>query len=112
MPEEKKRSVTPEERAEIEATLDRILGPMPIPKPKVVLRDDIPEPVRDADVHVSRADANTKGVAKVVEVQRPDYVSINVAAWEQQQAWKREDRRRRRELDPYRLGLYGPLDDD
>lgn len=112
MPEEKLRQLTPQEEAEIDANLERLWGPIPIPKPKVVKREDIPEPVRDADVHVSKADVNTEGTDRVVEVRRPDYVTINIPAWEEQQAWKQEEKRRRRELDPYRLGLWGPVDYD
>ena len=63
---------------------------------------------------MSRADKNAKGVDEVVQVRRPDYVTINMKAYEEQQRlkaeWKEEDRRRRKELDPDRLGLYGPID--
>jgi hypothetical protein len=87
-----------------------VLGEM-LPRPKVVTRDDLGT-IRDADVHVSRADPNTGGKDKVVEVRRPDYVTINIAAWEQQQADKRAEREWRRSLDPCKLGLYGPTDDE
>lgn len=89
-----------------------LFGDTVLPRPKVVTRDDLGT-VRDADVHVSRTDPNTaSGQDKVVEVRRPDYVTINIPEWERQQADKREERRWRRNLDPYRLGLYGPTDDD
>ena len=106
-------SITPQRLAEIKADLEETLGPLnPQTKPKVVTKDA--EPIRDADVHVSRADKNAKGVDEVVQVRRPDYVTINMKAYEEQQQlkaeWKEEDRRRRKELDPDRLGLYGPID--
>ena len=89
-----------------------LLGKTVLPKPKVVTRDDLGT-IRDADVHVSRADPNTaSGQDKVVEVRRPDYVTINVAEWERQQEDKRADREWRRNLDPYKLGIYGPTDDE
>jgi hypothetical protein len=76
-------AVTPERKAELIAALEELIGPRPMPKPKVVIRDD--DIVRDADPHVSRAD--------------PNYVES-------------EERLRRRALDPCRLGLYGPIDDE
>ena len=102
---------TPEKRAEIDAALEEILGPVPLPRPKaVVVKDQV---VRDADVHVSKADRNySTSTDGAVAVRRPDYVTINMAAYEEQRAERAEERRRRRELDPYRLGLYGPVDDD
>jgi hypothetical protein len=103
--------MTPERKAEIDAAVEEILGPKPLPKPKVVTRDDLGT-VRDADVHVSRVDPNTSGDNRVIEVRRPDYVTINIPEWERQQAEKLEERRERRRLDPCRLGLYGPIDDD
>jgi hypothetical protein len=103
-------AVSPERKAEIEAMLDEFFGPVPLPKPKAVIVAD--KPVRDADVHVSRADINAKGVDELVEVRRPDYVTINLAAYERQVEDKREARRKRRELDPCRLGLYGPTDEE
>jgi hypothetical protein len=103
-------SVTPERKAEIEAMLDEFFGPVPLPKPKAVVVED--KVVRDADVHISRADANAAGVDEVLEVRRADYVTINMAAYERQVEEKCEARRRRRELDPFRLGLYGPPDEE
>jgi hypothetical protein len=83
-----------------------------MPKPKVVTRDDLGT-IRDADVHVSRTDPNAAdGHHRTIEVRRPDYVTINVAEWERQQRDKLEERRWRRSLDPCRLGIYGPTDDD
>jgi hypothetical protein len=102
--------VTPERLAEIKADLEEILGPTPLPKPKVVIEEDVL--VRDADVHVSRADANSKGRDEVVQVRRPDWVTIDLAAYGRQCAERAEERRRRRELDPCRLGLYGRTDED
>jgi hypothetical protein len=121
MAKEELRPLTPEEEADIDATLERIMGPKPIPRPKVITKDA--EPVRDADVHVSRADVNAKGVDRAVEVRRADWVTVNMAAYEEEQRWKAEERERRRNgpnyvadrrlrksLDPDRLGLYGPVD--
>jgi hypothetical protein len=89
-----------------------LLGETVLPKPKVVTRDDLGN-IRDADVHVSRADPNSaSGQDKVVEVRRPDWVTVNIPAWEQQQAEKRAEREWRHNLDPYKLGLYGPTDDE
>ena len=102
--------MTPERRAEIEAALEEILGPKPLPKPKVVTRNDVGT-IRDADVHVSRADVNACAHDEVIHVRRADWVTVNMAAYEQQQAERTAERRRRRELDVYRLGLYGPIDD-
>jgi hypothetical protein len=106
MAEEK---ITPERKAEIFAELDAMFGP-PRPKPKVVTVDAVA--VRDADVHVSRADRNAEGTDRVVEVRRSDWVTINMAAYERQCAERAAERRERRALDPCRLGLYGPTDDE
>jgi hypothetical protein len=40
------------------------------------------------------------------------YVIINLPVYERQLEDEREARRRWRELDPCRLGLYGPLDEE
>ena len=100
--------MTPERKAEIEARLEALLFPKPLPKPKVVARNDLGE-IRDADVHVSRADPNSSGKAEVVNVRRPEYVTVNMWQYESQQVEKAWDREYRRQLDPYRLGLYGSL---
>jgi hypothetical protein len=98
--------------AEQKKMILELFGDNFLPKPKVVTRDDLGN-IRDADVHVSRADPNTaSGQDKVVAVRRPDYVTVNIPAWEQQQADKRAEREWRRNLDPYKLGLYGPTDDE
>ena len=105
-------AITPERKAEIRALVEEVCGPTPQPRPKVVTRDDAGT-VRDADVPVSKADRNyPTSDAGVVHVRRPDFVTINIAAWEEQQAEKRRYKRYLRELDPCRLGLYGPIDDD
>jgi hypothetical protein len=58
---------------EQETLIFELLGMNVLPRPKVVTRDDLGT-IRDADVHVSRADPNTaSGQDKVVEVRRPDY---------------------------------------
>jgi len=106
-------AVSPERTAELVALLEKALGltPRPRPKPKVVVNEE--EVVRDADVRVSPADPNYRESDEgVVRVRRSDFVRINVEVWEAQQLQKREDRRLRRALDPCRLGLYGPIDDD
>jgi hypothetical protein len=108
-------SVTPEKQAEINAEVEEFFRDYygeREPKPKaVVVKDQV---VRDADVPVSRADKNApaRDDQGFVVVRRPDYVTINMEAWEEQQRWKREDRRRRRELDPFRIGHWGTIDDD
>ena len=105
--------VTPERTAELLARLEKIMGLAPkLPeKPKVVMNEG--EAVRDAVVRVSPHDPNYSGSdGGVVRVRRSDYVTIRMDLYEQQQREKAEDRRRRRELDPYRMGLYGPVEDD
>lgn len=92
-------ALTPERKAEIRA----LLNPTKPPKPKVVTSEG--DVIRDAVVRVAPEDPNARGRDdRVVSVRRPDYVTINIAAWEEQQRWKAEDRRRRRELDPFRIG--------
>jgi hypothetical protein len=106
-------TVTPERTAELVGLLEKALGltPKPKPKPKVVVNED--GVVHDADVRVSPADPNYHGSDDgVVRVRRSDFVTVRVDLWEEQQAAKREERRRRRALDPCRLGLYGPIDDE
>ena len=94
---------------QIEAWLDELEGIRP-PKPKAVVVED--QVVRDADPHVSRADPNYSGSDEgVVRVRRSDFVTINMGLWEAQQREKKEARRLRRALDPYRLGHWGPVDD-
>jgi|SRR5215831_2811917 len=94
---------------EVEAWLEEIEGIKP-PKPKTVVNDG--EVVRDADPRVSRVDPNYPTSDEgVVRVRRSDFVTINMGLWEAQQEQKREDRRQRRMLDPYRLGHWGPADD-
>jgi hypothetical protein len=98
--------------AEVDAILDRIWGPAPPkPKPKAVTNEG--EVIRDAVVRVGPADPNySQSDGGTVTVRRKDFVTINMSVWEQQMREKREDRRIRRELDPCRLGLYGPIDDE
>ena len=47
-----------------------------------------------------------------VRPKRSDHVTIRMDLYEQQIAERREERRRKRELDPYRLGIWGPIDDE
>jgi len=97
--------------AEVRAILDRIWGPLVKSKPKVVTSDA--KVVRDAVVKVGPDDPNyVRSDEGVVKVRRSDWVKARIDLWEEQMRQKAEDRRRRRELDPCRLGLYGPVDDD
>jgi hypothetical protein len=43
---------------------------------------------------------------------KPGQVTIRIDLWAQQQAERRAERRLRRQLDPYRLGHWGPIDED
>jgi len=109
--EEGMMAITPERKAELIAALEELIGPKRMARPKVVIRDA--DVVRDADPHVSRADPNyARSDGGVVRVRRNDFVRINMELYEAQQEAKREDRRIRRMLDPCRLGLYGPIDED
>ena len=106
-------SVDPKRVAELVALMEKALGltPKPKPKPKVVVNEE--QVVRDADVQVSPADPNYgRSEEGVVRVRRSDFVTINMELWEAQQEEKREARKRRRTLDPYRLGQWGPVDED
>ena len=105
--------VTPERRAELKAMIEKAIGgPLPrATRPKVVTTEELGV-VRDADVKVSTADPNHDGDKGEVRVRRSDFVTINMAVWEAQQEDKREARRMRRRLDPYRLGHWGPVDDE
>ena len=100
-------AVSPERTAELVALLEKALGltPRPRPKPKAVVDDG--EVVRDADVRVSPSDPNYRGSDEgIVRVRRRDFVTINMELYEEQQRLKREDRRMRRMLDPFRLGHW------
>jgi hypothetical protein len=100
-------SVDPKRVAELVALMEKALGLTPKPKlkPKVVVSEK--GVVRDADVQVSPADPNYAGSDEgVVRVRRKDFVTINMELWEAQQQAKREDRLRRRALDPFRLGHW------
>jgi hypothetical protein len=98
--------MTPERKAEIRA----LLNPTPPPKPKVVTSEG--DVIRDAVVKVAPEDPNARGGDRVVQVKRADHVTINIAAWERQQAEKAMERKRWRDLDPFRLGHWGPVDED
>jgi hypothetical protein len=100
-------SVDPKRTAELVALLEKALGltPKPKAKPKAVVNDG--KVVRDADVRVSPADPNYRGSEEgVVRVRRNDFVRINMELYEEQQRLKREDRLRRRMIDPFRLGHW------
>jgi len=104
-------SVDPKKTAELVALMERALGltPKPKPKPKVVVSEE--GVVRDADVRVSPADPNYRGSDEgVVRVRRSDFVTINMDLWEAQQEAKREERRLRRSLDPFRLGHWNEVE--
>jgi len=100
--------MTPERKAEIRA----LLNPTPKPsKPKVVTSEG--DVIRDAVVRVAPEDPNAKGRDdRVVQVKRADWVTVNIPLWERQQAERARDRQRWRELDPFRLGHWGPIDED
>ena len=98
-------AVTPKRKAEIIAQLEEIMGRKLMARPKVVVKDN--EIVRDAEPHVSKADPNYPNSDRgVVTVRRSDFVTINMALWEAQQEMKREDRLRRRLIDPARMGHW------
>src|SRR5262245_32567172 len=63
-------SITREREAELLARLEKAGGLPPLPRPKVVVRDD--QVKRDADVHVSRADPNAESGDRVVKVRAED----------------------------------------
>jgi hypothetical protein len=104
-------SVDPKKTAELVAMLEKALGltPRPKPKPRAVVNEG--EVVRDADVRVSPADPNyRKSDEGIVRVRRNDFVTINMELYEAQQQAKREDRLRRRAIDPFRLGHWDEPD--
>jgi hypothetical protein len=104
-------SVDPKKTAELVAMLERALGLTPRPKEKAKAVTDEGEVVRDADVRVSPADPNYHGSDEgVVRVRRSDFVTINMELYEAQQQLKREDRLRRRMIDPFRLGHWDDPD--
>ena len=103
-------TLSPEQKKKLWAKLDKIVGPKPLPKPKVVTQDGFV--IRDAEVHVSQADPNAKPEDEIVFVRRDDFVTVNMVEYERQQAEREGDRRLRRHLDPFRIGLYGPIDED
>jgi hypothetical protein len=107
--------VTPERRAELKAMLEEVMGPCPrVTRPKVVASkiEEKAEIVRDADVKVSTADPNHDDDRGEVRVRRSDFVTVRIDLWEEQQRQKRAEKLYRRQLDPYRLGHWGPDEDD
>ncbi len=118
-------------KPEVKALLDEILGPEPKPqppKPKVVVETGVV--VRDADVVVSPTDVNARrrGGDTGVRVRRsmppPEpplppmrlgEVRIDLGAaqrqWEINRADRLADRARRRSLDPFDYGHWGPRDE-
>jgi hypothetical protein len=108
---EREMTVTPERKAELIAALEELIGPKRMERPKVIANEG--DVVRDADPHVSRADPNYPASdGGVVRVRRSDFVKINMELYEAQQEAKREERRHRRLLDPYRLGHWDSVDED
>jgi hypothetical protein len=97
-------------KAAVWAELDEMFGKRPA-KPKAVVADGVA--VRDADVRVSRADPNAvEGTDRVVEVRRVDWVTVDMEAYERQQAQRAAERAQRRAIDPCGLGLYGPVEQE
>ena len=104
-------TVTPERKAELIAELEEIIGSKRKTRPKVVTSDA--DVVRDADVKVSTVDPNyPKSEEGMVKVRRTDFVTIRMDLWEEQQRQKRAEKLHRRQLDPYRLGHWGAIDED
>jgi len=106
-------SVDPKKTEELVALLEKVLGltPKPKPKPRVVTTEE--GVVRDADVRVSPADPNYRGSEEgFVRVRRKDFVTVRMDLYEVQMREKAEARRVRRAMDPYRLGHWGPIDDE
>ena len=124
--------MTPERKAEVEALLDEILGPEPKPqppKPKVVAAAGVV--VRDADVVVSPTDVNAKrrggdtgvrvrrqtplAAEPLLPPMRPGEVRINMAEYTARrlidEADRAAERQRRRGLDPFNYGHWGPRDE-
>src|SRR5262249_29839754 len=95
----KELGMTPERKAELRTEIEAFLGPLPRPKPKVVVSDGVP--VRDADVVVSPKDPNARrGQVETVSVRRADYVDVNIAAaeaqhWDNRQAQANQRRLRK-----------------
>jgi hypothetical protein len=106
---------------DVHALLDRLIGPMPKPKPKVVtVRPEGASEavvVRDADVVVSPKDPNAKrGRPSVVQVRAPDpgWVRPKPTAEEEaiiaQNRSRMVDRSRLAEVDPFNIGHWGQHD--
>lgn len=105
--------VSPERVAEIVALLEQALGLTPKPKPKPKVVTSAAKVVRDADVLVSKSDPNFAASEDgVVRVRRSDFVMLRMDLYEEQQCQRREDRVRRKALDPCRLGHWGSVDDE
>jgi hypothetical protein len=101
-------------KADVDALLDRILGPMPIPKPKVVVSEG--QVIRDADVAVSPADRNSRyGTCDVVQVRVGDPGWLKPSAEEEQIIAQNRARatnaKLRQEADPFGWGHWGPTND-
>ena len=104
--------MTPERKRQLIAELEAATGlGRKRHRPKVVVSEG--RAVRDADVVVSPADPNARNaVDGAISVRRSDVVTINMAVAEHQWELCQQQRARDRLLDPCRLGLYGPNDDD
>lgn len=110
--------MTPDEKAELRAEVQKLFGPYrkPKPKPKVVAEDGVV--VRDADVVVSPRDPNaTDNKPKVVQVRAPDpgWLRQKPTADEEQiiaaNRARMANARLRREADPFGLGHWGPTNE-
>lgn len=108
---------------ELEALLDEILGPRPLPKPKLVVTetrnaDGKPEVIRDADVIVSRDDPNARkrGSERVtVRAPDPEWLRLKPTAEEEQiiaaNRARMANARLRKEADPFRYGHWSNPND-
>ena len=67
-------------------------------------------PEAKQEVRTTPPDVSDKDQA--VPVRRADWVTVNIAEYERQLADEARYRAYIRSLDPDRLGLYGPVDDD
>ena len=106
-------ALTPERRAQLR--IEYGLAPEPL-KPKTKPAKLVTSGgavVSDAVVRVAPEDKNAKGHPdRVIDVRRDDrFVTINMRLAEEQFAQRQQDRMRDRQLDPMRLGHWGPLDD-
>jgi len=99
--------MTPEERAELRAEVQKLFGPYQKPKPKVVVSDG--RVVRDADVVVSPRDPNAwHDKATSIQVRRPDPEWLGDAEKQliAQHRQRSANARLRQEADPFGYGHW------